>query len=330
MSRAQHASDQAADWIIRREDGPWSEEDQHELDAWLAESEGNRAAYLRLRYSWDQADRVGALGDIRNWPAAGNERTSTRRRIPWAVAASLALMVGIGASVYLTESDRRSPELAAVAPASAETFHTAVGGRKIIALNDGSKIELNTASKVRTVVTGTSREVWLEDGEAFFDVVHFDSKPFVVHAGNRTITDLGTKFSVRRDGNKVTVSVLEGRVRVAGNDGTSGPAAIITAGDMAITQGPSTLLAVKSDERVQNALAWRGGMLSFDQSPLPIVAAEFNRYNTKPIVVRGTQAAEMRIGGTFPASHPEAFVRLLHNAYGLQVETNDDAIVVSD
>ena len=55
----------------------------------------------------------------------------------------------------------------------------------------------------------------LASGEAYFDVVHDASRPFTVYAGNRRITDIGTKFSVFRNGDDVRVTVREGRVRVA-------------------------------------------------------------------------------------------------------------------
>ncbi len=332
MSRAQIASDRAADWIIRREDGPWSGEDQITLDAWLSESDGNRAAYLRLKHSWKVADRISALGGASDWSDAGEKRgrESGARWKPWAIAASLALMMSIGSSAFLRDPRNQPVWLATIAPASADRFDTPVGGRRIVDLTDGSRVELNTASLMRASITTESREVWLEKGEAYFEVAHLNGRPFVVHAGNRTVTVLGTKFSVRRDGDRVTVSVVEGRVRVADTNNVSVPAAIITAGDVAFAQGPSTLTTEKSEERVENALSWRGGMLSFDQSPLSSVAAEFNRYNTKPIIVRGSEAPGIRIGGTFPASDPEAFVRLLRDAYGLHVETRADAIIVSD
>jgi len=125
------------------------------------------------------------------------------------------------------------------------------------------------------------------------------------------------------------VNVVEGRVRVdSGQDG-SGRAAIISAGDFAVARGPSTLISSKSPEHVENALAWRDGMLSFDQASLSEVAAEFNRYSRKPIEIADSEAAGIRIGGSFQASNVAAFVRLLRDAYGLQVEENADRIKIS-
>jgi transmembrane sensor len=134
---------------------------------------------------------------------------------------------------------------------------------------------------------------------------------------------LGTKFSVRRDGDRVSVSVLEGRVRVEQVGGAQpGRSATVTGGDVVVAEGPSTLVAANAGERVQRDLAWRQGMLSFDQATLAEAAAEFNRYNQRQLVIDDPETAAIRIGGTFQASNIDAFVRLLREAYGLRIEVH--------
>ncbi len=324
MSRAQQAEDRAAAFIIAREDGPWSDADQAELDAWLAEADGNRAAYWRLKHGWREADRIGALGRGTDEASELPDHPPRRWWLPTAIAASIAAMVGAG-YMFTRDGAESAPEIAAIA------YDTPVGGRKLVGLADGSRVQLNTASVVRTAVTERTREVWLDKGEAYFEVAHLEGRPFIVHAGDRQITVLGTKFSVRRDDDKVTVSVLEGRVRVdeidAGRDMRS---AIISRGDIALAQGDATLVTARSEARVESALAWRTGMLSFDQTSLSDVAAEFNRYNRKPLVVTDAEAGSIRIGGVFPASKPDVFARLLRDAYGVKVVETADAIKISD
>ena len=326
MSRAQEASDRAAEWLIRREDGDWSARDQQDFDAWIAESPGHRAAYLRLRHSWQQADRIGALG------GAEAVRAEPSDWFHWgksaAIAASMLVAVGLSAGgLMLVSRDAGIHVAKAPVPSS---FGTAVGGRKQIGLADGSRVELNTATKIRAMIGDETREVWLDKGEAYFEVAHLDGRTFVVHAGNRTVTVLGTKFSVRRDDkDKIVVSVLEGRVRVADSDNVAVPAAVITTGDIAVAQGPSALFTEKAPDRVESALAWRDGMIKFDQQPLAAVAAEFNRYNPRPIVVRGARASDILISGAFPTSDPQAFVRLLRDAFGLHVDDRDSEIIIS-
>lgn len=324
MTDARSARDRAARWIIAREQAGWSDRDQQALDAWLAESDLNKAAFWRLEHSWREADRVAALG---NGPVVPQRRTTAQLRLrprTWAaltaLAASAAAVIGLG-----LHEVRPGAGEAAVATA---TFATEVGGHRALGLSDGSRVELNTDTRVRTAIGGDRRAVWLDKGEAFFEVAHRDGLPFVVHAGPREITVLGTKFSVRRVGDKVTVWVREGRVRVDNVEHASAArSAIVTAGGGALSDGAATLVTSDSPERVEQALSWREGMLSFDHERLGDIALEFNRYNRKKIVV-DTDAAGIRIGGTFPALEPVAFARLLRDAYALEIEENERAIKI--
>jgi transmembrane sensor len=327
MSQARIARDRAAEWLVAREQGEWTDRDQAALDAWLGESDLNKAAFWRLEHSWSQADRLAALGRgaavTEGLARSGHPSARGWRHALTALAASVVIAVGIG--LYGTrpiESLRSKPAAGLAA--------TQVGGHRLLGLSDGSRVELNTDTRVRTLVAGNQRSVWLDKGEAFFEVAHREGQPFVVHAGPRAITVLGTKFSVRRDGDKVTVSVLEGRVRVDDVEhGGTARSTIIAAGDIALSEGTATLVTTGSKERVDAALSWREGMLSFDQELLPEIAAEFNRYNRKKIVIEGPEAMNIRIGGTFPASRPGAFARLLRDAYALEVEESQDMVKIS-
>tara|TARA_R110000868_G_scaffold410896_1_gene700753 strand:+ start:1223 stop:2200 length:978 start_codon:yes stop_codon:yes gene_type:complete len=324
MSRVRETQDDAAQWIIAREEPGWTTSDQAELDEWLAKSDLHRVTFIRLEQGWREADRIGSLGTSLMPESLCDNRARyywVKRAVPLAAAASLVAAIGLGSHVFV-----RQPKT----EVANTRYDTKIGAHRTIDLPDGSKIELNTASDVRTAVTDFAREVWLDQGEAYFEVEHDKSRPFVVHAGNRRITVLGTKFSVKRDGDKVSILVREGRVRVDDIQGAETMrSTTITSGEIALTQGPATLVAAKSDERVENALAWREGMLSFDQDPLSDVAAEFNRYNRQQLIVTDKDAANIRIGGIFPASKPVDFVRLLRDAYGLKIEETPEAIRIS-
>jgi transmembrane sensor len=331
MSRAREAQARAAQWIVAREEPGWGEAEQVELNAWLAESDMHRVAFIRLEHSWREADRIGSLGTSQmpgNLRDGQDERARVwraRRWLPLAAAASLVAAVGIGWHELAPFGQDKIPQVASA------QYGTKVGGHETVGLPDGTKVELNTASTVRTAVNDSGREVWLDQGEAYFEVAHDKSRPFVVHAGNRQITVLGTKFSVRLDGDKVSVFVREGRVRV---DDIENARAVrsttITGGDIALTRGSATLVTAKSDERVEDALAWRDGMLSFDQERLSDVAAEFNRYNRQQLIVTDPAAAGIRIGGMFPATKPGDFIRLLRDAYGLKIEETPETIRISN
>jgi transmembrane sensor len=325
MTDARTARDRAAAWIIAREQHGWSDRDQQALDAWLEESDLNKAAFWRLEHSWSEADRLAALGA--GPAAAPRRRASTRRPRPRTWAALTALAASTVAVIGLSFHEARPG--GGQAAVAMTTFATDVGGHRWLGLSDGSRVELNTDTRVRATIGKDRRAVWLDKGEAFFEVAHRDGLPFVVHAGPREITVLGTKFSVRRIGDKVTVWVREGRVRVENVEHASAArSSIVTAGGVALSDGAATLVTSASPERVEQALSWREGMLSFDQERLGDIALEFNRYNRKKIVIDDAEAANIRIGGTFPASEPAAFARLLHDAYALEVEETQSAIKI--
>ncbi|WP_129791705.1 FecR domain-containing protein [Sphingosinicella sp. CPCC 101087] len=323
MSARDRIEETAAAWLVRQEDPAWTGADQAELQEWLDRSMAHKAAYWRLEHGWRQADRISALGGgVR--PAVGPNWSS---RPILALAASLiaALALGVVLLVQAGSSTGSAQPDAAVRQAV-----TPVGGQRRLALADGSRVELNTDTDLRYAIGRERREIWLERGEAFFEVARAPGLPFVVHAGPRTVTVLGTRFSVRREGDRVSVAVLEGRVRVDEDaDPAPGRSATLVGGDLAIAQGTSTLLTGNSAERVHDALGWRRGMLIFSQSTLADAVAEFNRYNRVQLIVADPAAAEIRIGGSFHAGNARAFARLLRDAYGLRLKEQDGSILIS-
>lgn len=310
----------AAEWLMRREEPEWSPAEQEALDRWLEESIAHKAAYWRLDHGWREADRIAALGSQPRSAGVAARRWWSRS---FAAAAAIAAVVTAGSAIlpYLPKSEP-----------SALTAQTQIGERGTMKLGDGTKVELNTASRARASIGEKRRDVWLDEGEAYFEVAHDRSRPFTVHAGDATVTVLGTKFGVRRVGERVTVSVAEGRVQVesrsARNDAAR--ATVIVAGDTAFSGDGALMLAPRSPERVEDELAWRQGVLRFDQETLANVAAEFNRYNRRKIVVTDPNVAAIRIGGTFHASNSDAFLRLLQDAYGLDVSRDAHEVKISD
>jgi transmembrane sensor len=324
MSSAMDIEERAAHWLARRQEPQWSAADQAELDAWLQESTAHEVAFLRLEYGWSKVDRLSVLRrppaprqEIEEAPPAAAHRNN-RRSLAWIAAAAVLVL-----SVALIQ---RYGDLF-----TRDLYATAIGGHEIVPLPDGSRIELNTDTRVRTSLTADTRSVWLERGEAYFDVARDPSRPFVVYAGNRRVTVLGTKFSVRLDpdAKRVQLAVAEGRVqfdelRVS----EPAPPMIAIGGEKVIAEGAATRVESRSAQSVETDLSWRQGLLTFDQTTLAAAAEEFNRYNRKRLVV-APAAAEIRIGGSFEAANVDGFVRLLHDSFGLNVAESDGEISIS-
>jgi transmembrane sensor len=299
----------AAAWLGREDRGLTAQE-RDALDLWLSQSSLNKVAYLRLKAAWRRADRLAALKSP--MPAARGQGGLLLRPLAMSAIAAGALLLGVGA--YFT---RHTP--------SGQDYATTIGKIQAVRLADGTQVELNTNTRLHADVTG--RTVRLDSGEAYFDVVHDASRPFTVYAGNRRITDIGTKFSVFREGDDVRVTVREGKVRVEVLDETGVPV-VAQAGHAVVTKGGETLVLTKPDRDIDQDLGWRSGMLIFNQQTLAEAAEQFNRYNERQIFVEGP-ARKIRIGGSFKADNVDVFVLLLHRGFGLSVNEQGDRIVVS-
>ncbi len=306
----------AAKWLERQDRPDWSAHDQAALDAWLAASHANMIAYWRVRDAWTRAARLVAVGEpVAQKPA----RRLPVRTVITAIAAAAVAAVGLGFGAQF------------IAPAPRErTFATPLGGREVVNFADGSRIELNTNTVLRTRMTTQERTIRLVKGEAFFHVRHDPAHPFVVYAGHDRVTDLGTEFDMRRDPDRLEVSLLKGRVRVGDVDTRAnaqstllmpGDVATSTENSMFVTQEPIRTLATK--------LSWRRGVLVFDKTPLGDAAKEFNRYNRLKLVIADPATASITVDGTFPANNVEAFTDVAQHILALHVARRGANIVIS-
>lgn len=322
MSRFEHIEDQAAQWLAR-EDRGFEASELAAFEAWLNQATVHKVAYLRLRAAWQRTDRLAALRQPTLAPAP---RAHVYDRVPAyrALAATLLMAVGIGLAGYYLSGER------APAVESVPVYATRVGQHQTVHLADGTSVELNTNTRLQAGMTSRARVVKLERGEAYFEVAHDTTRPFIVFAGNRKITDIGTKFSVRRDGDEVQVLVAEGRVRVDIPSAHGGAQALeAAASSLVVAKADGTLVAQKSQHVIADRLSWRQGVLVFDQDTLAAAAAEFNRYNNKHIIVTG-HARDLRIGGRFRSDNVEVFVSLIREGFGLKIERAGSEIVVSE
>lgn len=309
----------AADWIAARDGEHWDDDRQRALDAWLDESTLHRVAYLRLESAWRRSDRLAAgrrsQGTLEP-PKTARVEGRHGRRLRWVAGlAAACLLATVGVLYY-----------GAPFGTPGQMHATALGERSVISLADGSRITLNTASRIRVALEPAERKVWLDGGEAFFEVAHDKSRPFVIMAGGQTVTVVGTKFSLKREGDRLDAIVVEGKVRVASS---SGATAILTAADTAEASADSLHVQHESVDRLTDQMSWIRGQLTLDGMTLGEAAAAFNRYNSRKIRILDASAANLRIGGVFDTDNIGGFTRLLQSGFGLTVREGRDEITVA-
>ena len=305
---------QAAEWLARRDRGPWDQEDQTALEQWLGQSLAHSTAFWRLEAAWNRANRLRAArgdGGNRFLQAVSNRFTPMLFR-----AAAAALVIGVaGTSAFYAMQPRE------------RSYETTVGGHETLTLGDGTKVELNTDTKVR--VSQDRRKVWLDRGEAYFDVVHDAAHPFTVMVGEHRVTDLGTKFLVRQNANRIEVSLFEGRAKLDSTaEWSRSRSATLMPGDVAVATANSLSVMKKPEKAMTSELGWRRGVLIFRHASLAEAAAEFNRYNRRKLVVEDAAAARLTIDGTFQADNIDDFTRLAQLVLGVRAEDRGSEIAL--
>jgi transmembrane sensor len=311
MSKHLDIERQAAAWLARKDGDNWSAAAQAQLDEWLALATAHRVAYLRLAAAWSRTDQL-----------APGATTPAPRALPrfsqWRIAAAMLVTAGVAAGWF------------AVGTAPSEVrYETRLGAHQTYALEDGSKLTLNTATRVRARVSHGARTVWLDQGAAYFDIAHDAAHPFVVMSGANKVTVLGTRFIVRRDAGGTEVVVVDGRVQVE-NERMPGQSPVILAKHQKVVATPETMrTSDESDAGIDRQLSWREGKLVFDQVTLAAAAGEFNRYNKKKLVLADAEAAGLTIGGRFDVDNIEGFANLLRRGFRLDVREADDTITIA-
>jgi transmembrane sensor len=220
-----------------------------------------------------------------------------QRRIGWRtiglrVAAVVTLVVGATLVWQATQNGTNVEDVN-----SPRTFATAAGQTDSIQLADGSRVLLGPGSRL-TVANGYgagTREVELQ-GEALFDVLHDDARPFTVRTGGALVEDLGTTFTVRSDdAGAVRVVVSSGSVRLRSAASANG--ITLHAGE----RGELSADGVASTETatLDSDLAWTRGQLVFDGAPLSVVSAELRRWYGVELRVDSMFAQARVTTGTF-------------------------------
>ena len=157
---------------------------------------------------------------------------------------------------------------------------TLSGEKSIITLPDGSIVTLNADSKLKyqDKFNNTSREVYLE-GEAYFEVHHNITQPFVVHSENISTTVLGTKFDVSAYPEKknISVSLLEGKVKVSREEkGKDNEIVVLKPKEQLLYDKENNVSSFEQFDSLE-AVGWKDNIYKFQNEPLGEVLSQLER-----------------------------------------------------
>jgi len=327
-SREGGPDEAAAYWDARLRSPECTREDREAYERWRAANVENARQFENLQ------DIIGALRASHSRPmmramreAALKKKRRQRFLLAGFTAAAAIALVAVGLGLQQQGIQRPaqmvSAETTPVVPVT--VYETAVGERKSFTLDDGSVITLNTRSRVETRFSRDSRDLTLVAGQANFRVAHDASRPFVVVAGDRQVTALGTVFDIRLEGDDVRVVVVQGHVAVQRRpQGRLIDAVLSERRELAPGQSYSTKaehlfqpVSVRTVD-VNETVLWEEGRVAFNDVPLTEAVAEMNRYSAGALVVADPSMRKLRISGVFRTDQSQAFVNAVKEYFPIE------------
>lgn len=354
--------EQASDWFIEFSEGTVDASAREQFDAWLRRSPEHVQAYLKIAALWEEAPvlgkrrvlasddlvaRVLAEGNvvsldlrgpdapialaptpkpgpesedlispegIQPIPLSSRKEGSTLARLRFlSLAASLFILVVAGAFFFYNQRG---------------TYSTATGEERSVSLEDGSMLDLNSQSKVRVRFSTYERSVELLQGQALFHVTKDAARPFIVSTDTTRVRAVGTQFDVYRKSSGTVVTVIEGRVAVPPPGLLQQEGEVLLAAGEQLTVTPESISQPRAAD-VTLATAWTQRKIAFRGATLREVVEEFNRYNTRRLVIADPTLMNTRISGVFSSSDPDPLLRFLRALPDVGVAETGSEIQIS-
>jgi transmembrane sensor len=306
-------------WLARLERGMRDQEGE-ELRKWLADP-GNRDTILEAAGLWYSKDVQSLLFTLTGISPQQRRPVGRKRTVLFPLVVAL---ISTAALIWMITGPgpRRHVTQGAVPAVPNTPYSTAIGETRQLTLVDGTRVTLNTNTRLYVSFSQRAREVVLERGEATFDVAHqATAPPFNVVAGQRTFQAQRTQFNVRTLPDNVDLIVIEGEVKIldARPREPKTPARrrdVLTYGEQTIhafeealvDPGFQSVSPIDPGE-VQVRLAWQKGLIILDDKALEDALAEIQRYTPTRFVLADEKLGTLRVSGSFRTGNVNA-VRL--------------------
>lgn len=313
------AKREATDWWVRLDGGNLDQRQYQAFQAWLHSDPSHAIAFAEIERLWGELDAIkppipstiGPSGKpIAPHLSAWFHALGTPRFFRWPTAMALGcLLFWLSPLSVFLRAD----------------FQTGIGEMRTIRLSDGSKVHLNSDSAFSVVMKANARQIELLKGEALFEVDADPGRPFRVHAGNGTVTALGTAFNIRLTGNDTQVTVTEHSVAIKLDDRDE--TSKLDEGQTLAYGSPLGMGKAQITD-THAVTAWQRGKLVFENKPLGEVIAELNRYHRGYLMIGDAGIAERRVNGVFRTDDTLAVVNALQASLHINSTRINDYLIL--
>jgi transmembrane sensor len=309
--------DDAVAWLVRVQSDQATADDWAALTAWLEASEDHLAAFEEVeRVAAELSDRANEIAPAVS--LAAPTVVPFRRRVSppaWsALLAAAAAIVVLVAGPTLWRSYQGAPTI----------YETGPGQTRQIALADGTRINLDAASKLTVRLGWRTRRVEMAEAQASFDVAKDTGRPFLIGVGDQQVRVVGTEFNIRHYDKIVRVTVRRGIVEVRQPTQGPTPVARLVAGQ-SLSHVEGATRSVQTTVDPTPAFAWTQGRMVCDDETLGEMVAYLNRRYSIPIKVSPALAGK-RFSGVLELGEQDLVVKRLAGYFSLSVHRTDRQI----
>lgn len=273
--------------LIQYIEGKLPEDQAKEVESWIEQSEENKATVENI-YSLHIIDK--SIKNINNvntdkkynefmsdWVTQSDSHKTAKRRslvqISKVAAIGIILLATTFFSALLFISESTAPI----------KISTQLGERSHVTLPDGTEVWLNAFSELefKKSLLSRKRKAHLT-GEAYFDVAHNKTLPFVVTTDETSIRVLGTKFNLRNniDEEYVQASLIEGSIQFSNNHTKRKP--ILEPNEELRYNKKTYATTIRRIHNMDDEISWREGYLRFNDCSLDEICKTLERnFNIK-------------------------------------------------
>lgn len=286
---------QAVDWYVRLNESTVSDTTRSEWQAWLAADPQHGEAWRRIEQLQQRLARAPAAVATSTLEQARQQRRAALKM--------LAMFIGVG--VVGWQGYRASPWNV--------DYATRVGQRRHLTLADGSRLVLDTDTRVDIRFDDQQRLIILKQGEILVETAR-DARPLSVQSAEGRILALGTRFTVRQGEGVTHVTVEAHAVQVRPRLTTTQGVRVDAGQTLGFTADSVGSLLPASAQ----ASAWTRGLLVAIDWKLQDVLAELSRYRPGYLGC-APEVAQLRISGTFLLDDSEAVLANLEDSLPVSV-----------
>lgn len=305
--------------------GSLTAEEEVTLQQWLASSRKNLEEYDKIKRLWEdrvedypiyrEADEESAWKSFSGKIKLNEPETEVSLRAGQrffrnfvAIAAAVILLLGIGWLVFRVNS---------------ETYESTASSGERVVLKDGSTIVLEPYTKIEVAsdYNRNYRNVVLISGEAYFDVIHDNEKPFIVRLGHTQVRDMGTSFRIRKGSREIHIDVISGKVEFSKPG--SKESRLLVAGD-------KISYDVRKEQFGEITGGEGTGKLNFDNTPLSEAVRSIGQIYQKTIVIADKSISDRKLTAHLEGMDFSSVLEVICRTLHLEYSVKDGTYVISD